>query len=135
MRKVKFPSKVPTCKKLTCLAPMTYQQNDIKLFLGQSFVSQAHHKILTGCLLTPNNQRHILLIIHNGFPEQETAHVWSHCPLSSPPRTEAIKPRPTWGCNHEKGDLTSLIVQWLRLHAPSAGGAWVQSLVGELDPT
>ena len=114
---------------------MTYQQNDIKLFLGQSFVSQAHHKILTGFLLTPNNQRHNLLIIHNGFPEQETAHVWSHCPLSSPPRTEAIKPRPTWGCNHENGDLTSLVVQWLRLHAPSAGGAWVQSLVGELDPT
>ena len=29
---------------------------------------------------------------------------------------------------------TSLVVQWLRLHAPNAG-AWVPSLVGELDPT
>ena len=29
---------------------------------------------------------------------------------------------------------TSLVVQWLRLQAPSAG-AWVPSLVRELDPT
>ena len=29
---------------------------------------------------------------------------------------------------------TSLVVQWLRLRAPSAG-AWVQPLVGELGPT
>ena len=29
---------------------------------------------------------------------------------------------------------TSLVVQWLRLHAPKAG-AWVPFLVGALDPT
>ena len=29
---------------------------------------------------------------------------------------------------------TSLVVQWVRLHAPSAGGPG-QTLVGELDPT
>ena len=29
---------------------------------------------------------------------------------------------------------TSLVVQWLRLHAPNARGAQVQSLVRELDP-
>ena len=27
----------------------------------------------------------------------------------------------------------SLVIQWLRLHTPTAG-AWVRSLVGELDP-
>ena len=32
-----------------------------------------------------------------------------------------------------KGE-TSLVVQWLRLHAPKAG-AWVQFLVKELDPS
>ena len=30
---------------------------------------------------------------------------------------------------------TSLVVQWVRLCAPNAGGAGVQSLVKELDPT
>ena len=33
------------------------------------------------------------------------------------------------------GGGTSLVVPWLRLQAPSSGGAWVQSLVRELDPT
>ena len=32
------------------------------------------------------------------------------------------------------GSGTSLVVQWLTLHAPNAG-AWVPSLVTELDPT
>ena len=30
---------------------------------------------------------------------------------------------------------TSLEVLWLRLCTPKTGGGWVQSLVGELDPT
>ena len=30
---------------------------------------------------------------------------------------------------------TSLVVEWLRLHAPNAGGIWVQSLVRELELT
>ena len=30
---------------------------------------------------------------------------------------------------------TSLVVQWLRFRAPSAQGAWVRSLVRELNPT
>ena len=36
-------------------------------------------------------------------------------------------------CIQIKG--TSLVVQWLRVCAPSAAGAWVQSLVRKLDPT
>ena len=38
-------------------------------------------------------------------------------------------------CGNVKGSLcgTSLVVQWLRLHGPNAGGL-VQSLVRELDP-
>ena len=30
---------------------------------------------------------------------------------------------------------TSVVVQWVGLRAPNAGGAWVRSLVGEPDPT
>ena len=50
-----------------------------------------------------------------------------------------------WGLHSECGGCeissleslflgTSLVAQWLRLHAPDAG-AWVPSLVRELDPT
>ena len=38
------------------------------------------------------------------------------------------------GCCQKQLSWNFLVVQWLRLHTPSAG-AWVQSLVEELDPT
>ena len=33
---------------------------------------------------------------------------------------------------HSKRRETSLVVQWVRLYAPNAGGPWVRSLVREL---
>ena len=72
-----------------------------------------------------------------GFSKQE---YWSGVALPSPGDLYYLGIEtvslgfPVWTVKNSATG-TSLMVQWLRLHAPHAGGPGVQSLVRELDPT
>ena len=58
---------------------------------------------------------------------------WGSGKLNDSSKVQELVSSRTWGSN-QTILKTSLVVQWLRFHAPKQG-AWVRSLVGELDPT
>ena len=72
-----------------------------------------------------------MFLKQNGEAAQGTSRHWTQSPAWSFP-----SPQQRGGItdsSKEKRAVTSLLVHWLRLHAPSAG-AQVPSLVRELEP-